>query len=220
MNLHIIQTERLMREADRRKQRQTGSGGKRVSSEKHGGISIQSGKRQTGISSELGDGRSPPAAHLHVDVGAVVDEVLEAERAVRGGGCEVQRREALVVGLADAGAVIDEFAHHRVLPVEAGQVQGRVAEGVGFVDLDMHTPISNCITCRLSVPSAVPTVRGARAKRLALLPRDPTSTARLSRCLTTLIWPLEAAAWRGVYPRLSLQLISAPWLTRRRTTSR
>lgn len=37
-----------------------------------------------------------------------------------------------------------------------------------------------------------------------------TSTARFSRCLTTAICPLEAAVWRGVYPRLSLQLISAP----------
>lgn len=47
-----------------------------------------------------------------------------------------------------------------------------------------------------------------------------TSTARLSRCLTTASCPLDAAAWRGVYPRLSLQLISAPWLTSWRTTSK
>lgn len=47
-----------------------------------------------------------------------------------------------------------------------------------------------------------------------------TFTARLSKCLTTVICPLEAAAWRGVYPRLSLQLISAPWATSRHTTSK
>lgn len=47
-----------------------------------------------------------------------------------------------------------------------------------------------------------------------------TSTARLSKCLTTVICPLEAAAWRGLYPRLSLQLISAPWATSRHTTSK
>lgn len=47
-----------------------------------------------------------------------------------------------------------------------------------------------------------------------------TSTDRLSRCLTTAICPLEAAAWRGVYPLLSLQLTSAPCSTSRRTTSK
>ena len=47
----------------------------------------------------------------------------------------MQRGEALVVGLADVGAVIDELAHDRVLAVETGHVERRVPEGVRLVYL-------------------------------------------------------------------------------------
>ena len=47
----------------------------------------------------------------------------------------MQRREALVVGLAHVGAVVDELADDGVLSVEARHVQRRVPERVGLVYL-------------------------------------------------------------------------------------
>ena len=54
---------------------------------------------------------------------------------MRGGGGEVQRSEAFVVGLADVGAVIDQFADDGVLTVKAGNVERRVPESIGLVYL-------------------------------------------------------------------------------------
>lgn len=47
----------------------------------------------------------------------------------------MQRGETFVVGLADVGAVIDQFADDGVLAVKTGNVERRVAERVGFVYL-------------------------------------------------------------------------------------
>lgn len=54
---------------------------------------------------------------------------------MRGRGSKVQWREALVVGLADIGAIIDQLAYDGVLAVEARQVESRVPEGVGLIYL-------------------------------------------------------------------------------------
>lgn len=74
-------------------------------------------------------------SYLRVDVRPVVHQELQAERSVRGGGGEVQRREALVVGLPDVGAVVDQLADDGVLAVVAGHVERRVPERVALVDL-------------------------------------------------------------------------------------
>lgn len=47
----------------------------------------------------------------------------------------MQRGEAFVVGLADVGAVVDQLTDDGVLAVETGDVERRVAEGVGLVNL-------------------------------------------------------------------------------------
>lgn len=47
----------------------------------------------------------------------------------------MQRRESLVVGLADVGAAVDQLAGDHVLAVKAGQVERRVPKCVGFVNL-------------------------------------------------------------------------------------
>lgn len=49
----------------------------------------------------------------------------------------MQRGEALVVGLADIGAAVNQLADGGVLAIEAGQVERRVAEGVGVVRLSV-----------------------------------------------------------------------------------
>ncbi len=54
---------------------------------------------------------------------------------MRGGGGEVQRGEALVVGLADVGAVIDQLADDGVLTVKTGQVERRVPKPIGLIYL-------------------------------------------------------------------------------------
>lgn len=74
-------------------------------------------------------------SYLHVDVGPVVDQELQTERSVCGGCSKMQRSEALVVGLADVGAAVDQLAGDRVLAVKAGQVEGRVPKCVGFINL-------------------------------------------------------------------------------------
>lgn len=73
--------------------------------------------------------------YLHVDVGPVVDQELQTERSVCGSCSEMQRSESLVVGLADVGAAVDQLADDHVLAVKAGQVERRVPEGVGFINL-------------------------------------------------------------------------------------
>ena len=45
--------------------------------------------------------------YLYVDIRPVVDQELQTECSMCGGGSKVQRGEALVVSLADVGAVID-----------------------------------------------------------------------------------------------------------------
>lgn len=74
--------------------------------------------------------------YLDVDVGAVADEQLQAERPVARGCREVQRREALLVHLVDVGPRVDELADDHVLPVVAGHMQRRVAVCVRLVDLE------------------------------------------------------------------------------------
>lgn len=152
-------------------------------------------------------GSSACLSYLHVDVGPVVDQELQTERSVCGSCSKVQRSEALVVRLADVGAPVNQLAGDQVLAVKAGQVEGRVPKGVGFINLRSPWQHDNRVTASLSLCVCV----------CACI---FTSTAKLSRCLITAICPLEAAVCRGVYPRLSLQLTSAPWFTNRRTTSK
>lgn len=74
-------------------------------------------------------------AYLYVDVSTIVDQKLQAQRSVGGGSGEVQRSEALIVGLADIGAVVDELADDSVLTVKTRHVQRCVPKPVGLVDL-------------------------------------------------------------------------------------
>lgn len=80
-------------------------------------------------------GLSTFLSYLHIDISPVVDQELQTERSVCGGGRKVQRSESLVVGLADVGAAVDQLAGHRVLAVKAGQVQCRVPKCVGVINL-------------------------------------------------------------------------------------
>lgn len=113
----------------------------------------------------------------------------------------MQRGEALVVGLADVGTAVNQLADGRILAVKTGEVKRSVSKGVGVIRL-LQGKKTTVLLNRASVslpPLSTDVLAGAL-----------TSTARLSRCLTTLICPLEAAACSGVKPRLSLQLISPP----------
>lgn len=73
--------------------------------------------------------------YLYVDVSPIVDQELQAERSVCGGGGKVQRGEALVVGLANIGTIVDELADDGVLTIEAGHVECCVPKRVGLVYL-------------------------------------------------------------------------------------
>lgn len=74
-------------------------------------------------------------SYLDVDVGSVVHQEFQAERSVRGSSSKVQRREALVVGLADVGAVIDKLANDGILAIEARHMQSRVPKRIGLIYL-------------------------------------------------------------------------------------
>lgn len=74
-------------------------------------------------------------AYLHVDLSAVVDQELQTACSVGGSCSKMQRRESLVVGLADAGAAVNQLAGDHVLAVKACQVERRVPKRVGFIDL-------------------------------------------------------------------------------------
>lgn len=75
------------------------------------------------------------AAYLYIDIRPIVDQELQTEGSVCGGGSKVQWGEALVVGLAHVGAVINELADDRVLTVKTGQVERRVPKAIGLIYL-------------------------------------------------------------------------------------
>lgn len=75
------------------------------------------------------------STHLDVDICPVTHEELQAEGPVARSGGEMERRKALLVHLVHVGAALDELVHHRVLPVVARHVEGRVAVRVGLIDL-------------------------------------------------------------------------------------
>lgn len=76
------------------------------------------------IKTQRGD--LPLLTHLDVDVGSVAHQELQTERPVAGGGSEVERGEAFLVHLVDIGPALYELVHHHVLPIVAGNVEGRV----------------------------------------------------------------------------------------------
>lgn len=47
----------------------------------------------------------------------------------------MQRGEPAVVGLVHVSTVVRQLVHHCILPIVAGQVEGRVPIDVDFVDL-------------------------------------------------------------------------------------
>ena len=73
--------------------------------------------------------------YLHVDVGPVVDQELQTQRSVSGRSSEVQRREALVVGLTHVSSVIDELTDNSILSVKTRHVQRRVPKRIRLIDL-------------------------------------------------------------------------------------
>lgn len=75
------------------------------------------------------------SCYLHVNIRPVVDQQLQTQRPLGGGGGKVQRGKALVIGLANIGAPVDQLADGSVLAVETGQVKRRVPKGVGVVRL-------------------------------------------------------------------------------------
>lgn len=80
-------------------------------------------------------GRHAADIYLYVDIGPVVDQELQTERSMCGGGSKVQWGEALVVRLAHVGAVIDQLADDGVLTVKTGQVERRVPKCIGLIYL-------------------------------------------------------------------------------------
>lgn len=81
---------------------------------------------------------APPTPHLKVDVGPVVHQELEAQGPVGGDGSKVQGGEALLIGLIDVGAVVDQLVGHGVLAHVTGDVKCSVTEGIWFIDLGQH----------------------------------------------------------------------------------
>lgn len=76
--------------------------------------------------------------HLHIDVDAIVDEQLEAQHAAGGHCGQVQWRAAMVVGLSDVCATVDQLGGHRVVAIQAGHVESRVAENVCVASLQVQ----------------------------------------------------------------------------------
>lgn len=76
-----------------------------------------------------------PLPYLYVDIRPIVDQELQTERSMCGGSSKVQWGEALVVGLAHVGTVINELADDRVLAVKTGQVERRVPKPIGLIYL-------------------------------------------------------------------------------------
>lgn len=68
---------------------------------------------------------------------------------------KVQRGEALVVGLADAGAVVDQLVGDGVLAVETGQMERRVPERVRLVDLLSETRETRAVVTRFMLQMCV-----------------------------------------------------------------
>lgn len=75
--------------------------------------------------------------YLDVNIRPIVDQQLKTQSTVCGGGSEVQRGEATVVGLVHVSTVVRQLVDYGVLPVVAGQVERRVPIDVDFIDLQM-----------------------------------------------------------------------------------
>lgn len=76
--------------------------------------------------------------HLHIDVNTVVDEQLEAQHAAGGRCGQVQWCAAVVVGLSDVSATVDQLGGHSVMAIQAGHVESRVPENVCVVSLQVQ----------------------------------------------------------------------------------
>lgn len=81
--------------------------------------------------------------HLHIDVDTIVDEQLEAQHPAGGRCGQVQWRAAVVVGLSDVCATVDQLGGQRVVPIQAGHVESRVAENVCVVSLQVQKKGTN-----------------------------------------------------------------------------
>lgn len=79
-----------------------------------------------------------PFRHLVVDIGPIIDQELQAEGAIGGDCCHVQRREALVIRLVDIGSCIHQLNSHGILAQVAGDVQSCVSKSIGLIDLDFQ----------------------------------------------------------------------------------
>lgn len=79
-----------------------------------------------------------PFRYLVVDISPIIDQKLQAERAVGGYGSHVQWREALVIRLVDIGSCVHQLNSHSILAQVAGDVQSCVSKSVGLVDLDFQ----------------------------------------------------------------------------------
>lgn len=86
---------------------------------------------------ELGIRSRAVQVHLHIDVDAIVDEQLEAQHAAGRRCGQVQRRAAVVVGLSDISATVDQLGGHCVVAIQAGHVESCVAENVCVVCLQV-----------------------------------------------------------------------------------
>lgn len=79
-----------------------------------------------------------PFRHLVVDISPVIDQQLQAERAIGGDCSHMQWCEALVIRLVDIGSCIHQLNSHRILAQVAGDVQSCVSKSIGLINLDFQ----------------------------------------------------------------------------------
>lgn len=157
----------------------------------HAGVAAVQGGTVEGRLAALG---------LHVDqAGVALQEELHAALAVRGGGAKVKRKLALFIHFPDAlGPGVEKLFQNLLLPIQAGNMQGRVPT---LQSKHILIPDKNPSTFSLTL----------------LATRMSASSSR--RSWTTMMEPEATAAKRGEKPSLSRTLTSPLFWAKSRTKS-
>lgn len=126
-------------------------------------------------------------SYLLVDICPIVDQQLQTEGTVGGDSSQVQGGVAALVGLVNVGAVVDQLSGHCLLAHVARHMEWSVSKSVGLVDLRAKQ-------------QGGPKGQRVTEQRACIVPakRSRTSAPILNRYFTISMWPLAAAAWRGV----------------------
>lgn len=76
-----------------------------------------------------------PLSYLYVDISPIVDQEFQTEGPMCGGSSKVQRVEALVVGLTDISATVDQLTDNSILAIKTSQVERRVPKSIRLIYL-------------------------------------------------------------------------------------